>query len=364
MAKKLKDIDRIQFQDNLLKWFRKNKRNLPWREQKDWYPVFLSEIMLQQTQVEQALPYYNKFINRFPDIHALGKASEQEVLSLWAGLGYYSRARNMLKAAKLIVSDYNAQFPKDFKHALSLSGIGKYSASAILSIAYKKPYAVVDGNVYRVISRLFVISDDLRLNDTQKKIQQISDHLLSKNDPGDYNEAMMELGAVICKKQNPDCTHCPIQSFCEAFKTNQQLSYPYKSAARKKHKLNNYVFILERNDKYLIVQRPSAGLLASLWEFPVTNVKKLNLNIKDVETLLWKEYNIKGKFIVKGDCFRHQYSHIDLTYQPVLMKSNNEKIGNLKNYVNKKWIIYSDLNKLPIHNAHLKLIDWLKNLNQ
>lgn len=364
MLSKLKSINRSQFQNSLLNWFKKNKRDLPWRGQKHWYPIFLSEIMLQQTQVDQAIPYYIKFINRFPEIYSLSLASEQDVLSLWVGLGYYSRARYMLKAAQIIVADYESQFPIDFEQALSLPGIGEYSASAILSIAYNKPYAVVDGNVYRVIARLFAISDDIRLTMTQKNIKNISNQLLSQKDPGSYNEAIMELGAVICRKQNPECAICPIQSFCEAFQTNKQLQYPYKSKASSKIKNNHYVFIIERNKKYLLVQRPSSGLLASLWEFPVFEVKKMNLGKKRIESILNEIYNLQGNLLLIGDFFRHQYSHIDLTYQPVLIKLENRKTQDLKNYVDSKWCTFNELYELPVHNAHLKLIKWLKNLNQ
>lgn len=364
MMAKLKSIDRIQFQKNLLTWFRKNKREFPWRDETHWYPIFLSEILLQQTQVEQALPYYIKFVDRFPDIHSFCQASEQEVLSLWAGLGYYSRARNMLKAARIIVTDYNAQFPKDLRQALKLPGIGKYSASAILSIAYNRPHAAVDGNVFRVITRVFAISDDIRLTNTQKRIQKISDRLISTSDPGDYNEAIMELGAVICRKQNPECTICPIQSFCTAFRINKQMMFPYKSAASAKRKVNHYVFIVESNKKYLLTQRPATGLLASFWEFPVLEIMNANLNKEQLKSKLDQKYNIQGKVELKGTIFRHQYSHINLIYQPVLIKSDNQKIRHLEDYIRIRWCAFNEFRELPIHNAHLKLIEWLKNLNQ
>ena len=364
MIANLKSIDRIQFQNNLLEWFKKNKRNLPWRDETHWYPVFLSEILLQQTQVEQALPYYIKFVNRFPDIYSLSQASEKEVLIVWAGLGYYSRAINMLKTAKIIVADYDAQFPQDFKQAISLPGIGKYTASAILSIVYKKPHAVVDGNVYRLISRLFAISEDIRLTRTQKRIEEISEQLISKKNPGEYNEAVMELGAVICKKQNPLCLNCPVQSFCKAFKKNLQIELPYKSKAPAKRKVNQYVLIFENDNKYLLAQRPASGLLASFWEFPVFEVKKLNIIDEDLELILNKKYEIKGKIVLISNIFRHQYSHIDLTYQPVLINLNNENVKSLDKYIDITWCTLNELKELPIHNAHLKLIEWLKNLNQ
>lgn len=364
MTTKFKAIDRAQFQKQLLKWFNKNKRGLPWRTVSHWYPVFLSEILLQQTQVEQALPYYMKFVNRFPGIHSLSQASEQEVLTLWAGLGYYSRARNMLKAAQIIVDDFDTEFPDDIKQAMSLPGIGKYTASAILSIAYKKPHAVVDGNVYRVITRVFTIPEDIRLTGTQIQIQEICDRLLSEDNPGDYNEAIMELGATICKKQNPACTSCPIQSFCMAYSKNDQSIYPYKSVAPAKRKLHHYVFIIIFEDTYLLVQRPVSGLLTSLWEFPVIERKKINLKKEVLESQLREKYKISGKVISKGNICRHQYSHIDLSYQPVLIKVKSNEIENVDNYVNYSWCSLENMTQLPMHNAHLKLIAWLKNLNQ
>ena len=364
MIYKLKAINRVQFQKLLLDWFNKNKRILPWRAESHWYPVFLSEILLQQTRVEQVLPYYIKFINRFSDILSLSRASEQEVLTMWAGLGYYSRARNMLKAAKIIVNDFNAEFPDDYKQAVSLPGIGKYTASAILSIAYKKTYAAVDGNVFRVITRIFAIAEDVRLSSTQKHIQDICDQLLAKEDPGDYNEAIMELGATICKKQNPDCSNCPLQSFCIASLKNYQTKYPYKSASRAKRKTHYYVFIINFKNMYLLVQRPAAGLLASFWEFPVIEWDKLNLKKEILESQLREKYEIRGKVISIGNHYRHQYSHIDLSYQPVLIKVKNSKIEHVNNYVNYSWCSLDDMVQFPIHKAHFNLIAGIKNLNQ
>lgn len=363
MIPDLKTINPVVFQNNLIEWFKKNKRDLPWRKMTQWYPVFLSEFLLQQTQVEQALPYYDKFIQRFPDIDSLSRASEQEVLTLWAGLGYYNRARNLLKTAKIIVTAFNKEFPYDIKEALSLPGIGKYTASAILSIAFNKPYAVVDGNVYRVITRLFAISDDIRLSTTQNKIQAICDELLSLEDPGNFNEAMMELGATLCRKQNPDCLKCPLQIFCKASTENNQSLYPYKSPAKAKRKVFYYAYIFERKNRYLMVKRPNSGLLASFWEFPVIERVKFNPKEKP-EILLKDKYKINGNLILTGKEFRHQYSHIDLTYKPVMFKMKSNTVIEFENYIVHSWLSLQEISELPVHNAHLKLINWLKNLNR
>ena len=217
------------FRRLLLDWFRKNKRELPWRQSNNWYSTFLSEFLLQQTQVEQALPYYKKFIENYPDIPTLAKASEHDVLNLWAGLGYYSRARNLLKSAKILTQKFGGKFPIDFKQALSLPGIGNYTASAILSIAYSQPYSVVDGNVKRVISRVYSITDDIRLDITHKLIQNICNTLISKKHPGDFNEGLMELGATLCKPKNPFCPQCPINKFCLAYERGEVSNIPFKS---------------------------------------------------------------------------------------------------------------------------------------
>ncbi len=256
----------------LLDWFRQNKRNLPWRKNPHWYHTFLSEFLLQQTQVEQALPYYGKFLVTYPDISVLAKASEDEILNLWAGLGYYSRARNMVKAARQIQSEYHGHFPVEWKQALGLPGIGPYTAAAILSIAFNQPYAVLDGNVIRVLSRLHLIGDDIRLPASRHRFQTLANELLDRKKPGEFNEAMMELGATICLPRNPVCINCPLNSFCNAYKNNTVGKYPFKSAAAARKQMKHYVFLLECDQKLFIRQRPNKGLLARMWEFPYWEV--------------------------------------------------------------------------------------------
>ena len=223
-------------QKRLLNWFKKNKRGLPWRKEPNWYKTFLSEIILQQTTVAQGLPYFQKFLKKYPDIGSLAQANEQDVLHLWAGLGYYSRARNMLKTAKIISNNYAGHFPQDYKTALSLPGIGPYSASAILSIAFNLPYPVVDGNVIRVISRLFAIKNDTRDPITLKSIKEYAHRLLDKKEPGSFNEAMMELGTMVCNLKLPQCQSCPLNNFCTAYQKDLTKIIPYKSKPAKKKK--------------------------------------------------------------------------------------------------------------------------------
>jgi len=269
-------IDVRRFAQRLLHWFRQNRRPLPWRQQRHWYGTLLSEILLQQTQVQQGLPYYLKFMERFPDIESLAQATEDEVLQLWAGLGYYSRARNLLKCARQLVAQHNSRFPETLQEALSLPGIGPYTAAAVLSISYNLPYAAVDGNVLRVAARLFQIETDTRLAATQNHIRHIVTQLIPQEQPGAFNEALMELGALVCLPANPQCPACPVKEFCLAARNGRTADLPYRSKAPAKKQRRQYVLVLEHKRQFLVARRPASGLLASMWEFPSITVKPLN----------------------------------------------------------------------------------------
>ncbi len=342
-------------QASLLGWFKSNKRELPWRHPTaGWYEIFLSEIILQQTQVSQGLPYYTKFTKRFPNIASLAKATEDEVLQMWAGLGYYSRARNLLKAARKITNEFNGQFPQTMKQALSLPGVGPYSAAAVLSIAFKQPFAVVDGNVLRVLSRLLLIKDDIRQTATRKKIQQLADELLDPAHPGDFNEAVMELGATICLPQNPLCSQCPLSTFCKSFSLNEQNTLPYKSPPPAKRQVKEYVCIIRRDNQYLLRQRPHKGLLARMWEFPTIAVSAFPWDEADIrrEAELMCGFPLKIKTI--GPAFTHVYSHIRLEYIPVFFSATSaeEPLP-----AQGQWVHREEMETLAIHRAHHK-IEW------
>lgn len=219
------------FRTSLLGWFRRHQRDLPWRHTRDPYRIWLSEIMLQQTRVAAVIPYYARFLARFPDVQALAAAPQEEVLRLWSGLGYYSRARNLQRAAQEIVATHGGVFPRDEKKALALPGIGRYTAAAILSIAYGAKHAVLDGNVARVLARIFAVQGDLRDAKRWQSLQQSADALLDAKSPSDWNQAMMELGATLCTPQSPRCLLCPVTQFCQARKLGIAGSLP---ARRKK----------------------------------------------------------------------------------------------------------------------------------
>ncbi|MFZ0334425.1 MAG: A/G-specific adenine glycosylase, partial [Candidatus Acidiferrales bacterium] len=204
------------FRRSLLAWYRANRRDLPWRRGRDPYRIWLAEIMLQQTRIAAVLPYYERFLARFPTVRTLARARESEVLKYWAGLGYYSRARNLHRSAKQIVAKHNAQFPPNVDRALALPGIGRYTAAAILSIAFDVPLAALDGNVARVLARLFAIRGDLRAPKTWKRLASTAQQLLPTQSPGDWNEALMELGETVCTPRSPQCARCPISRQCKA----------------------------------------------------------------------------------------------------------------------------------------------------
>lgn len=254
----------------LIQWYLQHKRALPWRKTVDPYHVWLSEIILQQTRVAQGLPYYTSFIENFPSVFDLASAEEEQVLKLWQGLGYYSRARNLHHTAKQIVADRNGVFPTNYKDLLTLKGVGDYTASAIASFCYKEVVPVVDGNVYRVLSRYFGIETPINTPAGVKEYKQIAKEIIDQEEPDIYNQAIMEFGSLQCKPKSPDCTACPIQDSCVAFDTKKVdlLPIKLKKLKIKKRYFSYLVFLI--NDEYtLISQRTGKGIWQSLYEFPL-----------------------------------------------------------------------------------------------
>jgi A/G-specific adenine glycosylase len=274
-----------RFRKNLLSWFAQFQRELPWRQTRHPYRIWLSEIMLQQTRVAAAIPYYERFLEKFPNVETLAAAPEAEVLRLWSGLGYYSRARNLQKAAKLIVAKHNGIFPSDPADALALPGIGAYTAAAILSIAYQKKHAVLDGNVARVIARLDAVRGDLRANGIWQTLQKSADHLLQERSPGDWNQAMMELGATLCTPRSPQCLLCPVAEFCEARKQGLADVIPEKRSKRGTIEITLASLVLvDPRGKTLLLAPPKSAkksaapddvptLVSRMWHFPTVSVQ-------------------------------------------------------------------------------------------
>ena len=312
----------------LIEWSAANSRNHPWKETDDPYRIWLSEIILQQTRVDQGTPYYLKFIATFPKIELLANATEDEVLKLWEGLGYYSRARNLHETAKTILSKYNGVFPKTYNEILSLKGIGPYTAAAISSFAYKLPYAVVDGNVIRVLTRYLGIENDVSLKETLHSITDAAQLFLDKTDPDLYNQAIMDFGATICTPKKPDCLSCPIQESCSAYHTEKVSMIPFKSKKTLKKTRYLHYHVFSSNNEILIRKRDNSGIWKGLYEFylkeegdeksaPIISIKRdlspivQNITLKEEshvithllthQTLLCRFYFYSVDFRIKAD---------------------------------------------------------------
>lgn len=316
------------FAKRLLKWYDFNKRELPWRATSDPYKIWLSEIILQQTQVNQGLNYYVKFIEAFPSVKNLAKAPEDKVMKLWQGLGYYSRARNLHEAAKSIVKEHNGRFPNSYEDIRKLKGVGDYTAAAISSIAFDLPHAVVDGNVYRVLSRVFGIETPIDSTTGKKEFAELANQLLPKKTAAIYNQAVMEFGALYCRPQNPDCTNCIFNDKCDAYRTKKVNLLPVKAKKTKvSNRYFNYLILLENGFTY-IQKRQAKDIWKGLYEFYLIESDK---KLSEKELLKHNELEkiLKGKSIGKLKVsaeYKHVLSHQNLHtrfYQIEMKKSVN-----------------------------------------
>lgn len=258
-----------EIQEILARWFDMNKRELPWRDAPIPYYVWLSEVILQQTRVSQGLDYFNRFVEEWPTLSDLANASEEEVLKMWQGLGYYSRARNLHRCARQIVEEYGGSFPEEWEELKKLQGIGGYTAAAIASIAYDKPYAVVDGNVYRVLARLYDIETPINSNEGVKVFAELADNLLDRKHPGRHNQAMMEFGALHCVPKNPNCMFCPLQAHCLAFEHQTVAERPMKlQKVKVRTRYLNYLVIKDQHNNICLRKRQGNDIWRNLYDFP------------------------------------------------------------------------------------------------
>jgi len=342
----------------LLKWFQFNQRNLPWRKNRDPYRIWISEVMLQQTQVAKVIPYFINFSNKFPDINSLAKGTLHDVLKLWEGLGYYARARNLYQAAALINKNHQGKIPQNYSILIKLPGIGDYIASAVLSQAFKLPYPVVDGNVKRILSRFFLINSPVNLSNSKKIFAKKAEKLLDQNHPGDYNQAMMELGAIICKPQNPLCEKCPITEFCDAFLNNKQNQFPIKAKKKPVPQYHIAVGVIFKEGKVLMIQRRNSGLLGGLWEFPGGKIKKgesaTNACIREMKEKVNAEVT-QLEFLTE---IKHIYSHFKIRME--IFKCNYSS-GEIipKEHQGFRWIRIKKISDFPVHSANLKILPLL-----
>lgn len=252
----------------ILRWYRRHRRDLPWRGEASPYRVWVSEVMLQQTQVATATPYYHRFIARFPDIQSLASAPLDEVLKLWEGLGYYARARHLHRAAQEIVEKHRGRLPDNYAALRRLPGFGDYTAAAVASIAFGEPVPAVDGNARRVLARLFAVTGIVTRNPAARRIRELAQELVDPHAPGDWNQALIELGALVCLPKQPHCTDCPVQTACLAHRQGLEQTIPAFPARKKLPHFDVTAAVIHRNGKVLIAQRPADGMLGGLWEFP------------------------------------------------------------------------------------------------
>lgn len=257
------------FAAKLLRWYRKHRRELPFRGTDDPYTVWVSEMMLQQTQVATMLPYFERFMERFPTVKELAEAPLDEVLSCWAGLGYYRRARYLHAGAKQIVGDHDGKFPGSRSELLKLPGIGPYTAGAILSIAFNQPEPLLDGNVQRVLCRVFELAGDPEKGETHRRLWLLAEGLIPEGEAGDYNQAMMELGALVCSPKSPGCEQCPVSDFCGAKRNGRVDEFPQLRNHRPSEKVESAAALIRHRGRYLIAQRRPEAVLGGLWEFPL-----------------------------------------------------------------------------------------------
>ncbi|MGB0917510.1 MAG: A/G-specific adenine glycosylase [Flavobacteriales bacterium] len=318
MKSNTKNIDFPQ--QELQKWYNGVKRGLPWRENKNPYSVWISEIILQQTRVDQGLPYYNRFLERFPDVHELANASEDEVLKLWEGLGYYSRARNLHATAKYISQDLNGEFPSTHDGLLALKGVGPYTAAAIGSICFNLPVAAVDGNVYRVLSRYFGIHESIDETPTKKLISELANGIVDSADSGNHNQAMMELGATVCTPKSPNCEACPLSNSCVAEREGLQSKLPIRTKKVKVRHRFFYYLIPVSNGGTFIRRRGEGDIWQGLYEFPLYE-SKLRLGDEEVLNLMKLGSDSTVKSI--SEEFQHILSHQKIKAKFVLVEGND-----------------------------------------
>ena len=337
--------DKKYFVKKLLLWnYNQNNRPMPWKGEKDPYKIWLSEIILQQTRVDQGWAYYNRFVSTFPDVKKLAKAPEEKIFKLWEGLGYYTRCKNLIATAKFIAKEKQGVFPDNYEEILSLKGIGPYTAAAIASFAFNLPHAVVDGNVFRVLSRFFGIDTATDSTAGKNLFTELAEGLLDKHQPGIYNQAIMDFGAVICKPQNPLCTNCPLKNRCTAFLQNKVGLLPVKAGKLTKKLRWFYYFIVEFNGKIYVRKRGPKEIWENLYEFLLFEADKA-MSIEEIEeTTFFKAISTKNKFIIQhvSRMYKQQLTHQTIQGCFIELKVKNEP--QFKDY---KPVTYKEFIKLP-----------------
>ena len=354
----MKDYPYIcEFKSNLVEWFLREKRDLPWRHTKDPYKIWVSEVMLQQTRVDTVIPYYNRFIEVYPTLQHLAAAPEEQLLKYWEGLGYYSRVRNLQAGVKEVVENYGSVVPNTRGEISKLKGVGPYTAGAILSIAYGVPEHAVDGNVMRVLSRILNIDADIALPKTKKIFEEAVMMLIDEKNTSAFNQGLMELGALICTPTSPKCLLCPVREQCTAFAEGNQNELPVKSKKVKTKNVHYKVLIaIDKRGNYLVEKRNNSGLLANMWQFPMIEEENIEEAIKKFQA----NYNVtlqEGYLPLMQ--FKHVFSHLVWHLDAYLLDVNEFNINDQE----QKCIPLEELNQLPMPVPMLKLKNYFEEKN-
>lgn len=328
-----------QIQFRLLRWFKKNQRDLPWRKTRDPYAIWVSEIMLQQTQVATVIPYYQRFLKAFPTVQSLARADLSKVLKVWEGLGYYSRARNLHRAAKIILSHFDGKIPDTLKDLLSLPGIGRYTAGAIFSIAFNQEVPILDGNVKRVLSRLFAISAPPKKS--EKILWDYSASLIPKGHAGSFNQALMELGATLCTPKKPLCLQCPVKNHCKGYRLGEPERFPTRVVKKRIPHIEAVAAVIQKDGKVLLQQRPAKGFLGGLWEFPNWPIDGKKDVMEYLRLKVKSDFGLKVKCKAPLGAFKQTYSHFKLTLHVFQCQPLN--------YIeNGEWVAIKNIELLPV----------------
>ncbi len=351
-------FDISAFQSQLLQWFRQNQRPLPWRKTLEPYPVWVSEVMLQQTQVVTVIPYFQRFMHTFPNVVELAKAPLQTVLKVWEGLGYYARARNLHRAAQIIVNERGGAFPTTYAEWKTLPGVGDYIAAAVASIVHGEAVPVIDGNVKRVISRL--LADDTPVNTSRANThyRQFAALLLDEQHPGDFNQAIMELGATICTPRLPNCPHCPVASFCQAYRRAQQSRFPVSVKRSPVPTVQVAVGVVIYQGKVLITRRKADALLGGLWEFPGGKIEADETPARACQREVFEETGIPVAIIQELARVKHAYSHFRVELTVFICQAMHNRVT-LKGAEAYRWISPEELHHYPFPGANRKFFPQL-----
>lgn len=358
----------------LLNWFARFQRDLPWRRSRDPYRIWVSEVMLQQTRVETVIPYYERWFAQFPTLLDLAAAPQDQVLKAWEGLGYYSRARNLHRAVQAVAERFGGEVPDDEEAVRSLPGVGPYTAGAILSIAFNRSVPAVDGNVMRVLSRLFRIGDDIMKPKTREGMERLIRTMIPEGQASAFNQALMELGALVCTPSSPKCLACPVAEFCQAFQHGEQSAFPIKAKAKPPKEIDLVAVVIEQGGRFLVQRRPEEGLLGGLWVFPMVELTQGESHLHAVHRGIQEQYDLRVLIDAHLTDVRHVFSHLVWNLKaylvstdegfPALHEATPQESANSDAPPifppNHRWVTLDELSQLAFPVAHQQVIRTLQ----